>query len=525
MKLCFRRARWKLILLLAIIGVTLFLLSQLAQTGKISSHSFPSGFSQKSWDDLPSLPARNVEPAIQAIINQSLGEPNRKAWNLTTFSLRPSPEPDSSGYILSLYYHGQQRAGIRAIIAQQCWVHSFGLPMKIVEPFSNHSHLLHNRQFWSRILEQGRNGVRFGSFYDIDHFNQISARDGDPPLVSFEHFFQNAPRTVILLQISKAFRRQCLNFPSEGCVSRSNSTAFNKFTSDCSTTNMTKPALDALVQLGFKIVRTVCLNCESVLPGDVGITPGDITAHIFGPYKPSDVTLLSDTWQFSIHLAPKCNWSSVCTAMDEAQSMRLIPSNHLENSIKRYEKELRHDHGSVAFMIRMEWALISYRGSFLSRLSQCFDNALDLFNKQLKNNGDGDRRPLLAVDVGKYGSVTIPVTLRRYDPDRLQFALLMEKLEQFVGKLYRETTGWTLSTWEDSFAEVIPGEEALEAGYIAAMQSVMASQADCLVLIGGGHYQQAVVVEYAKRHTHKCVHFLCTPPNWAHAFKVLLGIQ
>lgn len=467
-------------------------------------------------------PTANVlhpnNPNTHSTIGQfTRGELFRPFPNLTAFRVGVH-KTDSSGYILNLYYHGQQQAGLRAIIAQQCWVHSFGLEMKIVEPFSNHSHLMQNVFAWSHALQHDRKGVRFSSFHDIDHFNEVSMKDGDPPLVSIEGFFQKAPREVILLQINKAFMRHCLTYPVEGCVSSRNTTAFIKFTSDCPTMNVTIPALKSLLELGFKIVRTVCLNCESLLPGDAGISPDEITKYIFGPYKSSDVTLLVDAWQFGVNLTPECNRSAVCRPMDEAQKKRLIPSNQLENDVEHYIKhalKANESHGTIAFMIRLEWAMISYRTSVLKRLTQCFDEALKL---QISN-----RKPLLALDIGKYGSASFPRTLQRYDATQANFPQIMEKLEQFVQKLFQEHTGWTLSTWEDSFTNVLLHEEASEAGYIAALQSALASRADCLVLMGGGHYQQALVVEYAKRHSHKCVHFLCTSPNWMHAFNTILG--
>ena len=43
------------------------------------------------------------------------------------------------GHVITLGYTGQQIAGVRGLLSQQCWIASFGLPMKIVEPYTKWS--------------------------------------------------------------------------------------------------------------------------------------------------------------------------------------------------------------------------------------------------------------------------------------------------------------------------------------------------------------------------------------------------
>ena len=42
---------------------------------------------------------------------------------------------------MTLQYSGQQAAALRAVVSQLCWVGSFGLPMYVVESFTQNNQL------------------------------------------------------------------------------------------------------------------------------------------------------------------------------------------------------------------------------------------------------------------------------------------------------------------------------------------------------------------------------------------------
>ena len=49
-------------------------------------------------------------------------------------------------------------------------------------------------------------------------------------------------------------------------------------------------------------------------------------------------------------------------------------------------------------------------------------------------------------------------------------------------------------------------------GYIAALQRTLASQAECLVLAGGGNFQELAMRDYMRNHPNKrnwCIHAVC----------------
>ena len=63
---------------------------------------------------------------------------------------------------------------------------------------------------------------------------------------------------------------------------------------------------------------------------------------------------------------------------------------------------------------------------------------------------------------------------------------------------------------EESFAQV--ASVANSGGYMAALQRTIASKADCLILVGGGYFQELALNDYKMNHPDKnkwCVHLVC----------------
>ena len=68
----------------------------------------------------------------------------------------------------------------------------------------------------------------------------------------------------------------------------------------------------------------------------------------------------------------------------------------------------------------------------------------------------------------------------------------------------------SFEVWEETFVTAADG--VTTPGYIAALQRTLASQANCLVLMGGGHFQDLALQEYKRLHPVKkkaCVHYVC----------------
>ena len=67
---------------------------------------------------------------------------------------------------------------------------------------------------------------------------------------------------------------------------------------------------------------------------------------------------------------------------------------------------------------------------------------------------------------------------------------------------------WTMEEWEESFTRA-----AGKSINIGGLQKILASRADCLILMGGGTFQALAAKDYYNYHREprvKCVHFVCT---------------
>lgn len=107
--------------------------------------------------------------------------------------------------------------------------------------------------------------------------------------------------------------------------------------------------------------------------------------------------------------------------------------------------------------------------------------------------------------VGKYGSNTWKRAVK--DQDTLKTAIT-DTRKVMATLLHHQMS---LEEWEGTFLEAAGG--VTNEGYIAALQRTIASRADCLVLMGGGSFQEQVLQEYFHVHKEKrefCIEMVCT---------------
>lgn len=84
---------------------------------------------------------------------------------------------------------------------------------------------------------------------------------------------------------------------------------------------------------------------------------------------------------------------------------------------------------------------------------------------------------------------------------------LTEEAKLLIMDLYSNKL--TFEEWEESFNKATGGVK--NNGYIAALQRTLASRAKCLVLVGGGSFQELALKDYLKNHPNKedhCIHLL-----------------
>lgn len=408
----------------------------------------------------------------------------------------------SGGFVLTLKFTGQQVAGMRGMFSQQCWLNSFGLPMSIVEPFVTDSMLMHTKEMWQR--EEGKTNpmsLRLSNFYRMP-----SRGDTGITMSTWERFLSAAPRKLIVVNIENVYGRSCLNFGPKTCNEQSGSQLLQL---KCKPLKMIKDSVAYLEAHGFQVVRKVCFNCSS--SEITKFSPNYVTEYIFGDYKPHDVTVLISHWKFSFQITPHCA-AHACDRLAESFKEVQSPSN-LGRAAARYSDVIDRLQGragqpvdiTIAVMVRLEWFLITYRDSSLEKIDSCLQTVVKT-KQELESAANGTTRVLLALDVGKFGSGSFNKTIQLHIT-HTYFEAVLAKVKNIVLQLYNRKL--TFDLWEESYASAAGG--STDRSYIAALQSLVASKADCLVLMGGGHFQELALQKYTTRAPAKrCVHKVCT---------------
>lgn len=414
-----------------------------------------------------------------------------------------------SGYVLTLEFTGQLVAGLRGIMSMQCWLASFGLHMSIVEPYVINSKLMNGIKAWRYFGEnlkpaQDKETIEpllLTDYFNMSMFNHASERNGRPLLTSWERFWDNAPRKLIVVAVNNPFMvRDCLSYTKAGmCKGQGDSHLEEiiylreQFLCGCQPSERVTNSIGYLKERGFKVVRTVCLNCDSRTSHY--FTPTEVTHHIFGEYNPSEVTLVITHWKFSFEMTPNCVRCNQKVTTDGNPLALFSPSPQLLEHANAYIKSLRTSPHTklVAIMIRIEWFLIMYRSSSLETVRECLSKVLKEYNKYL--SAHPITRTALALDIGKYGSGTFDWTFSRNNITQEYFSQVVKEIQEFVKEVDLD-----YSKWEGSF-EAVTGK-GYDRGYIALLQSVIVSKADYVIRMGGGHYQQLAIQLFLKNQGH-----------------------
>ena len=451
----------------------------------------------------------------------------RNLFTLTLTAIATAPPytkyvPRSAGAILTLSYSDQQTAAGMGVASQQCWLRYFNQSMNIVEPFASHSFLVHNSEAWATLEPHSqRKQLRFSDYFDLANFNRQSG--GKHLLEPWEQFITDGPRNVISVSINYAIpKRQCLSFKME-CPALPEypleTDNQNSFWTGCETDHVMQEALDFLRQKGFKVVREICLNCAAFKPRcgvPASITAEDVHRKIFQQFDSTKLTVVFNEWYYRFNFRTGCSTvHSDCLSLTNSAHRLLVPSFALEQKAAQYIQSALKTKGLVAVLLRLEW-ILAYSDATPHEAKRCVLNALNdakMFRAKFSSSA-----PFIVTDLGRYGSHTFNKTLGKA---RLQVAEDMTKyVRSKISDLYDRD--WTYDQGEKELLDAAGGIE--DSGYIAQLQRTIASQADCLVLVGGGNFQELALAYFIEKHKNlkdKCVSVWCAGEKAA-TFKTMM---
>lgn len=423
------------------------------------------------------------------------------------------------GYVWNRRYAGQQGAGLLALISQQCWLQRAKLPMKIVEPFFRNSTL-----YGYPMSLQTKTDLRLRDLVDLEQFESTSHEQGLDKLISWEHFIVKSPRYIIVvLETDTGRERQ----PPEILWSRGEGgrECYSNFT------EIPWMEIFARYNRNFCIVKIVNLR-PVALPSTAEpiFTSDEMTNIIFGSWHPSQVILAFEWWCW--HWDPwREGTDTRCScreAIRERLHEKLVPSQQLVNYARDYEQ--RHSgreegkiggYTSIAVMMRVERVVLDElktvrrqtEDTLLPRVESCLAQVVKVVRQLEYRRGRG--RTLMMTDIGRFGSRSWS---KRNDSSEETRKKIYQRVEHITMTTLLHSD-LTFSQWEDSYVEVTGQKDP---GYIAALQRVLASRADCLVLTGGGNFISRALEQYLHNHPHPCVHFVCLNQRYTKEYSQLI---
>ncbi len=145
---------------------------------------------------------------------------------------------------------------------------------------------------------------------------------------------------------------------------------------------------------------------------------------------------------------------------------------------------------------------------------ECLNETVKLYD-QLKQQYSNSQ-VFLALDIGRFGSKGMQrnrVFGTTGIAEERMYRIIHDTLQ------YLSDGQWSVEEWEESFVNITGG--ITDRGYIAMLQQSMAAHSDCLVLVGGGGYQEVTARQYINNRGHTCLHTVCMPDKWKKNFNML----
>ena len=455
------------------------LTANLKETSRVSFAS-QSSFSQVPTPLKPS--DNNHKLFITSSRNQQFHSPHKIVSPSSSFS---------NSYVLAESYWEQQTSGCKNVQSLQCWAGRYGL--SVVEPFFERSYLR------IPLVSMKPSSQKFSDVFNIKDWNSESSKMGSSKLVPWNVFLQQASRKVITVY----FKYSNSNTQDKKHVKQAASRP--RYLQGCPNMQSwpNKHQMHMLSKFKFTVVRRVCVNFEF----NDQLLPDDFHAAIFGEYKHKDVTIFFQQWRnFGSKRImveeDRCKNSDIHERIQASkqvvQEAETYAHKYLSSS-ESINNTTRNKSSYIAIVARLEKVKLSFR-NHEDIIPFCFGKILSYHSKVVEYSSL--HRTFLAIDVGKFGS------------DGLQKkehgSNLYLEFRSFFQELYGSEQ-LSIQAWERTFEDI---SRTTDPGYVALLQKVIASKADCVIFVGGGSFQRHALKLYQLNHQKQnwCIHVVkeCT---------------
>ena len=401
---------------------------------------------------------------------------------------------ESKGYIIPYKIYEQQTAATRNLWGLQLWANSAG--MKVVEPFLNEYGMS-----FEALVNGTTKPLKFSDLYDRDFWNSHASMNGCAPLVDWEELLHKAPRKTILVLPFAYVRVNVKHYKMVDSIDDPSKIIGLR---SCRSVYFNESAINYFNNLCFHFVREVCIKFKQDSP----VTMEQFTEHIFGQYKPSDVTVIFALWQ-GIRQS-RINLRGVDLTRANTIQVGLMPSKKIIKQSDRYVKQfIPNGNKYFGVMVRVERTVLSFSRSLgfnkvMKYMTQCAKKLAGL--PQFKDHHDWGRT--LAIDMGRMGSKGL-----------LDDCVVGQQhcgVSKLFGLFFTSIFGkdkWSIEEYEDSFTKYINTDKFDNPAYVAQLQRTIAARSDCMIMIGGkSNFQAAAIRFYKNFHpnvTKQCIIYHC----------------
>ena len=404
--------------------------------------------------------------------NDALETTQRQYWRLNKQASGPKL------YLFSLSYMDQITWATKRLQSLQCWVSEWNYNVSVVEPFVfAGAHLgvpIDNEQNLHKTL-------RFGDIFDIDAWN--SGNPGYyPKLVSWHDFEQQAPKTVVIVQIvyNRDYRCTENEYTEEQCSFTLTSKFFNR----------------VLALRKFVVLKRVCINFKWFQ----SLTKEEFNKLIFH-HVPQDlpITVVFNEWRgtprdvkniacFIQVTGGHC--SPLHSSLTKSKDRIMVPSVKIEDRRRAYVLQyLNAKSGYVAVIIRWEKVVLCdfYQKSWnIFRYctgTNCVRKIVDYVKSTYLK--EGLNATFLSIDVGRYGSST-------FNSPQIK----VTDFTSYTEHLLRLFNSLSLAEYEQRFEKI---SETTSPAFVSQLQKAIAANARCLLLVGWGAFQEHTLWLYKQQ--------------------------
>ena len=415
--------------------------------------------------------------------------------------------PKASGYIVTMSYNSKMTRAIRNLMGQQCWARSMvGLSLSIAEPFSSESKLVHYRRFWDGLKKKNlHNAVLFGEYFDLDFYNKVSLRENSTGLTKWSDFLADNKTPLKLVAVTLPSGRCEFGSRKEQNMEKQAPPCFYG-------KNYNELILGLKDRLSLVSIKKVCLDCTQL---DHKLSLDELRNMIFGSdLDTSKYIILMNTWR---NFAFTQSWLEVpdyCKISESPQSSkRLISSQSVASHSKLYKEKIIRKKRVVAVMFRIERFLtLKVLNKSSESLKSCIEKTLQSHDQLMHKGSPEKSGTFITLDIGRFGSKLMKdsETVSKYGQDSLES--INKSVQEMINKIYKGQFK-SMEQYEDSFVDITGG--ITERGYISMVQRSIATEADCLIVMGGGSYQQVAISQYLANHPSDqyCIQAVCVADN------------